>query len=198
LRSVNTAPGTKSNTTGTSLANHPDSLHRGSCERGAPGLRQEEQPKTYARACHATAATNSGVTDPPLAGERGHRDPEPSCRISDHSRAHAGLVNVARGISANPSCISTSASRSAVPAMAGPGGTEEPANDDDRVGQRDECLDHAGTAFGTHEQFLETAVVPGVGPLDHPPGAGLQRVPLLLITASQPSSSIRSSVTPES
>ncbi len=58
----------------------------------------------------------------------------------------------------------------------------------------DEGLDDAGAAFGADVEFLEAAVVPGVGAFDYPAGTGLQRVPFLLMTASQPSSSNRSRV----
>src|SRR3954453_21426236 len=57
--------------------------------------------------------------------------------------------------------------------MAGPGGAEEPAGDDDGVGQGDVGLDHRPAAFGADGELLEASVVPGVGPLDAPAGPGL-------------------------
>jgi hypothetical protein len=55
-----------------------------------------------------------------------------------------------------------------------PGLGEESSDDDDCVGQRDEGLDHCGTAFGADSEFAEAAVVPGVGALDHPAFACLE------------------------
>src|SRR4051795_4056658 len=76
-------------------------------------------------------------------------------------------------------CVRGSADRSrsacwpGFPAMAGPGGAEEPAGDDDGVGQGDVGLDHRPAAFGADGELLEASVVPGVGPLDDPAGPGL-------------------------
>src|SRR3954454_2405217 len=69
---------------------------------------------------------------------------------------------------------SWSSAGSGVPAVGDPGLGEEPSGDDDGVGQCDECLDHPSAALGAEGEFAKAAVVPGVGPLDHPAAARLE------------------------
>lgn len=69
--------------------------------------------------------------------------------------------------------------RGAVPPVTDPGFSDEPAGDDDRIRERDERVDHAGTYLGADMEFLEVAVVPGVRALDHPPPTGLEGLTLL-------------------
>src|SRR3954453_15498711 len=69
---------------------------------------------------------------------------------------------------------SWSSAGSGVPVVGEPGLGEESSGDDDGVGQRDECLDHASAALGAEGEFAKAAVVPGVGPLDHPAAARLE------------------------
>lgn len=58
--------------------------------------------------------------------------------------------------------------------MAGPSLADESADDDRRIREGDERGDDMGAAFGADGQLLEAAVVPGVGALNDPTGAGLQ------------------------
>src|SRR4051794_7798082 len=69
---------------------------------------------------------------------------------------------------------SWSSAGSGVPVVGEPGLGEESSGDDDGVGQRDEGLDHASAALGAEGEFAKAAVVPGVGPLDHPAAARLE------------------------
>ena len=63
----------------------------------------------------------------------------------------------------------------AVPSVASPGLCDESAGDDDRVRELDERVDHADADLGADVELAETAVVPGVRTLDHPPAVGLER-----------------------
>lgn len=49
---------------------------------------------------------------------------------------------------------------SGLPAVACPGLADEPAGDDDGVGQRDERLDDDGSSLSADEELLEAPVVP--------------------------------------
>lgn len=62
-----------------------------------------------------------------------------------------------------------------VPAVGGPDVVDEVPDGDDGVGQGDERLDHPGAYLGTDLEPTEAAGVPGVGALDRPAPAGLQR-----------------------
>lgn len=62
--------------------------------------------------------------------------------------------------------------------MGEPGLGEEASDHDDSVGQGDGGLNDACASFRADRQFPEASVVPGVGALDYPPPAGLQREPL--------------------
>src|SRR5215204_7004212 len=69
---------------------------------------------------------------------------------------------------------SWAAARTAFPAIVGPGAADEPATDDGGVGQRQPELDDQPAPLGTPAQ-LAVLVAPGMGPLDHPPAARLDR-----------------------
>lgn len=69
--------------------------------------------------------------------------------------------------------------RSCCPAVGGPGAADEAADDDRGVGKGDESVDDEAAPFGADEKLFEAAVVPGVGALDHPAGARLNRESLL-------------------
>jgi hypothetical protein len=61
-----------------------------------------------------------------------------------------------------------------MPAEVGPGAVDQPATDDDGAGQRQPELHHQPAAFGAPAQ-LAVLVAPGMGALDHPPAARLDR-----------------------
>ncbi len=52
-----------------------------------------------------------------------------------------------------------------VPAVGGPGLTDESADDDDRVGWGDDCVNHPEAFLGADGQFPESSVLPGIGAL---------------------------------
>ena len=72
--------------------------------------------------------------------------------------------------------------------------SDEPPDNDDRVRELDERIDHLRPDFGTDVQLAEPTVVPGIGALDHPPTASLQRLTLRadLPIAAQPGEEIAS------
>src|SRR5215217_5947989 len=78
-------------------------------------------------------------------------------------------------------CVRACASRwswaaawAAVPAVVGPGAADQAATDDGGAGQRQPELDDQPPPFGAPAQ-LAVLVAPGVGALDHPPAARLDR-----------------------
>jgi len=72
------------------------------------------------------------------------------------------------------------ASRGAgVPAVGRPSAADQPAQRDDRVRERQERINDRAMAFGVPDQLFEL-VAPGVGALDRPPSAGLDRGRLAL------------------
>ena len=77
--------------------------------------------------------------------------------------------------------------RAGVPPVEDPCLTDEPAECDDRVGEVEEGVDDVLVAFVAALQPVE-GVVPGVGPLDVPPLAGLDRGLVALVgdLAGQP------------
>jgi hypothetical protein len=74
---------------------------------------------------------------------------------------------------------------SRVPAVAGPGFSDESSGDDDRGGEGDVCVDHLGSDFGADLEFPEPSGVPGVGAFHDPSGAGLQGRALLSLNTVQ-------------
>src|SRR5512132_1851466 len=66
------------------------------------------------------------------------------------------------------------AARAAVPAVVGPGAADQSATDDGGIGQRQPELDNGSTPLGAPAQ-LAVLVAPGVGALDDPAVAGLDR-----------------------
>ena len=66
-----------------------------------------------------------------------------------------------------------------VPAVAGPGFLDEASGGDDRGGEGDERVDHAGADFGADLEFPEPASVPGVRSLHDPASSGLERLGLM-------------------
>src|SRR3712207_4385203 len=70
---------------------------------------------------------------------------------------------------------SGSAGRPAFPAVVGPGFSDEPPHDDDRVGKGDPEVDDLSLALGTPQELL-VDVGPGVGSLYDPPFGCPERV----------------------
>lgn len=64
---------------------------------------------------------------------------------------------------------------SSFPAVAGPAFADESSDGDDGVGEGDERVDDGGASLGADVEFLESAVVPGVGAFDNPAGSDLDR-----------------------
>jgi len=61
-----------------------------------------------------------------------------------------------------------------LPTAAGPGfGYGVSNDDDDRVSEGGECVDHVAADFGADREFLEFAVVSGVDAFNDPPGSDL-------------------------
>src|SRR5215217_1424157 len=69
---------------------------------------------------------------------------------------------------------SWAAAWAALPAIVGPGAADQPATDDGGVGQRQPERHHQPAPLGAPAQ-LAVLVAPGVGALDHPPAAHLDR-----------------------
>jgi len=69
---------------------------------------------------------------------------------------------------------SGSARRAALPTVPSPRFSDEPAHDDDRVGEGDPEVDDPSVALGTPHQLL-VSVIPGVGALHDPTFCGPQR-----------------------
>src|SRR4029453_4121814 len=64
--------------------------------------------------------------------------------------------------------------RAAAPAVVGPGAADQPATANDGAGKREPELRHQPAPLGAPAQ-LAVLVAPGVGALDHPPAACLDR-----------------------
>src|SRR5699024_10788099 len=69
-------------------------------------------------------------------------------------------------------------SGSIVPTVGDPGLADQASDDDDRVGEGDECVVDASSAFGADQEFFEAAGVSGVRAFLYSAVAGLQRFAL--------------------
>jgi hypothetical protein len=63
---------------------------------------------------------------------------------------------------------------STVPAVSGPGFGDKAADNDDRFGEDDECVDDAGAPLGADLELPESSGVPEVRAFDDSAGAGLE------------------------
>src|SRR5918993_2821740 len=96
-------------------------------------------------------------------------------RFQTHrAHLHAVAYRMLGSLRACASRWSWAAAWAILPAVVGPGAADEPATDNGGAGQRSPELDHQPAALGAPAQ-LAVLVAPGVGALDHPAAAPLDR-----------------------
>src|SRR5918993_5990534 len=96
-------------------------------------------------------------------------------RFQTHrAHLHAVAYRMLGSLRACASRWSWAAAWAILPAVVGPGAADEPATGNGGAGQRSPELDHQPAALGAPAQ-LAVLVAPGVGALDHPASARLDR-----------------------